>query len=399
MRDLALSPDFANDRTAVLLSGEDGVFRTTDGGDTWERVSEVAGHYAALATTASGPLTFLVLVREPDVYDQTFVYAPAGAAGALEQIGSIPSSMLPGSDALALSPEFARDGVAIAGLYQAGLFLSQDSGRTWHQLPPRPQAFSAVYTILFSPEFASDRTVYALMAPSYFGPEDRSVLVRSTDGGETWQRAVDADPLISALAMGPVGDLWVGDAQGNVRPLDPAQLAWEIAREPTPTPEPTPSEPPAGFYRPTGAFAEMWATDPEVRRALGWAAEPEPRQISAAFQPFEGGVMIWRGDTRTIYVLYDDGSWDGFEDTWTPEEPDLDPNIQPLAGLEQPARGFGKVWREQPGVRDRLGWGLRSEEAYASPLQSFERGTAMGVGASVFVLTRVAGEPATWLER
>lgn len=399
VRDLALSPGFANDRTAVLLSGEDGVFRTTDGGETWQPVSEVAGQYVALAAAAAGPPTFLVLARKPDVYDKTYVYAPAGATGDLEQIGSIPSAVLPGSDALALSPDFARDGVAIAGLYQAGLFLSRDSGHTWRQLPPRPEAFSVVYTVRFSPDFASDRTVYALMAPSYFGPEDRSVLVRSTDGGETWQRAVDADPLISALAMGPAGDLWVGDAPGDVRPLDPAQLYWEIAREPPPTPVPTPSEPPAGFYPPEGAFAELWATDPDVRQALGWTAEPEPRQTAAAFQPFEGGVMIWRGDTRTIYVLYDDGSWDAFEDTWTPDQPERDPNIQAPAGREQPVRGFGKVWRERPGVRERLGWALRSEEAYSSPVQGFERGTAMGVGASVYVLTRVAGEPATWLER
>ncbi|MFQ5343407.1 MAG: hypothetical protein ACE5F6_17845, partial [Anaerolineae bacterium] len=399
VRDLALSPGFANNRTAVLLSGEEGVFRTTDGGDTWQRVSDVAGQHVALASVSSGLPMFLVLAREPDVYDKTFVYAPASATGDLEQIGSIPSPMLPGSDALALSPDFTEDGTAIAGLYQAGLFLSQDFGHTWRQLPPRPQAFSAVYTIRFSPDFASDRTVYALMAPSYFGQEDRSVLVRSTDGGETWQRAVDADPLISALAMGPAGDLWVGDAQGNVRSLDPAQLAWEIAREPTPTPVPTPSEPPAGFYQPAGAFAELWATDPDVRQALGWAAEPEPRQISAAFQPFEGGVMIWRGDTQTIYVLYDDNSWNGFEDTWTPDQPERDPTIQPPEGREQPVRGFGKVWREQPGVRERLGWGLRSEEAYQSAVQNFERGTVLGVGASVFVLTHVAGEPATWLER
>lgn len=109
--------------------------------------------------------------------------------------------------------------------------------------------------------------------------------------------------------------------------------------------------------------------------------------------------MIWRGDTRMIYVLYNDGSWGGFEDTWTPDEPERDQNIQPPPGREQPVRGFGKVWREQPGVRDRLGWALQAEAGYTSPVQAFERGTALGVGPSVYVLTRVAGEPGTWLSR
>ncbi|MFQ5857280.1 MAG: hypothetical protein ACE5LU_16865 [Anaerolineae bacterium] len=399
VRDLVLSPDFATDSTAFLLSREDGIFRSTDGGETWQHVSDVAGWYIALASTAQDPATFLMLAQKPDAYDETQVYAPVGISGSVEQVGTIGSGMLPAGDALALSPDYPRDGTAIAGLYRAGLFLSQDFGHTWRQLPPRPEAFSSVYTIRFSPSFASDRTVYALLAPSYFGQEDRSAFYRSADGGQTWQRAMDADPLISALAMGPDGQLWVGDTQGDVRRLDPTQLTWEIALEPTPTPVPTPAEPPAGFYRPAGAFAELWATDPEVRRALGWAAEPGSRQVSTAFQPFEGGVMIWRADTRTIYVLYHDGSWDGFEDTWTPDQPDRDPNVQPPPGREQPVRGFGKIWREQQGVRERLGWALQSEEGYASPIQGFERGTAIGIASSVYALARVADEPATWLSR
>lgn len=282
IRDMAISPDFAADQTAFLLAGEDGLFRTTDGGDTWERVSDIAGYAVALAATPDTP-TLLMLAQKPDVYNETQIYASTDAGDTIAQVAPV-AAELSGGRGFALSPNFAEDGIVVSAS-----FLSQDFGRTWRRLPLQSEAFASRYTILFSPNFGSDGTVYVLIAPSYFGREDRGVLYRSTDGGQTWQRAVNADPLMSALAMGPNGRLWVGTATGEVRPLDLGRLTWEIAREPTPTPIPTPDEPPAGFYRPEGTFANLWSTDREVRLALGWAAGATSQQASTALQPFELG--------------------------------------------------------------------------------------------------------------
>ena len=41
----------------------------------------------------------------------------------------------------------------------------------------------------------------------------------------------------------------------------------------------------------------------------------------------------------------------------------------PPAGLYQPVRGFGLVWREETGVRDRLGWALGEEAGYPTAIQ------------------------------
>jgi hypothetical protein len=259
--------------------------------------------------------------------------------------------------------------------------------------------------IHFSPDFATDGTVYALLAASYFGFEDHSVLYRSTDSGQTWEQASDADPQMSALAMGLAGELWVGDAKSNVNPLDPAQLTWGAVITPTPTPAvptpmPTPTVvPPAGFYYPEGNFATLWTTDFQVRQALGWAVQQYPNHTAAAFQPFEAGVMWWRKETLTIYVLFSDGTWEGYQDLWTPDQPEHDPSIQPPSDRLQPIRGFGKLWREQPGVRDQLGWALQNEKGFLAPLQIFERGFAFGAGNSVYIMTREPGNPGRWLQR
>jgi len=41
----------------------------------------------------------------------------------------------------------------------------------------------------------------------------------------------------------------------------------------------------------------------------------------------------------------------------------------PPVGLYQPVRGFGLVWREEPGVRDRLGWAVDREVGYPTAIQ------------------------------
>jgi hypothetical protein len=96
-----------------------------------------------------------------------------------------------------------------------------------------------------------------------------------------------------------------------------------------------------------------------------------PLVSPAAEQYFEHGVMIWVAEEGRIYVLYDEGiyAWDVFLDTWQPGDPESDPTLQPPPGLYQPVRGFGRVWREERDVRDRLGWALAPESGFTTTLQ------------------------------
>lgn len=111
----------------------------------------------------------------------------------------------------------------------------------------------------------------------------------------------------------------------------------------------------------------------------------------AAEQRFEGGRMIWLDAVDTVYVFYDEappGSEGAqeFQDTWTPAEPESDPTILPPEGLYQPVRGFGMVWREFPGVRERLGWALAPEQGYEGALQH-EHHEGSSSGAPTFLRT------------
>jgi LysM repeat protein len=98
---------------------------------------------------------------------------------------------------------------------------------------------------------------------------------------------------------------------------------------------------------------------------------------SAAGENFEGGRVYWyeampgAADTRgTIYVIYNDGSWETFVDTWDASQPSNDPGIIPPANRYQPERGIGKLWREQAAVRRRLGWAYEPESAFTGRRQA-----------------------------
>ena len=93
------------------------------------------------------------------------------------------------------------------------------------------------------------------------------------------------------------------------------------------------------------------------------------RTVQAAFEAFENGVMLWRGDTGELYVMYNDTHLvEHYRDTWQGEEVRV-PETPPQ-NLYQPVRGFGRLWVDNPQVRARLGWATTLEQGYTMTYQS-----------------------------
>jgi hypothetical protein len=129
--------------------------------------------------------------------------------------------------------------------------------------------------------------------------------------------------------------------------------------------------------------------------AYGYFFEPPPLACpvfdatfgDAANQFFENGRMVWLKQIRNgeslienvILVLYDNGQFQQFDDTWAPDMPESDPELTPPGGLHQPVRGFGKIWRENPEVREHLGWALAPEQSYEGAWQQERRETLPSV--------------------
>lgn len=131
-----------------------------------------------------------------------------------------------------------------------------------------------------------------------------------------------------------------------------------------------------GCTSPSGSFAAIYGADPALASALGCALSAAV-PINGALQEFENGRMVWTSQLADvpgefIFAAFNNGTYGRYADTWTDGQDVGYDNVP--AGRLGPMRGFGKVWRENQGVRDGLGWALYGENGSTAQIQRFERG-------------------------
>ena len=130
---------------------------------------------------------------------------------------------------------------------------------------------------------------------------------------------------------------------------------------------------PACPITPVSGFGSFWRSNAQVRTCLGCAKEAE-HNVWLGEETFIGGRMFWRQDTGVIYVLFNDGTWKQFPNTWSAGEPEADPSIVAPGGYYQPKRGFGELWRGNSQVRSKLSWATTEEQGVTGAVEQFERG-------------------------
>jgi hypothetical protein len=159
---------------------------------------------------------------------------------------------------------------------------------------------------------------------------------------------------------------------------------------PVPTPPPicTPTHTPSPIslincpVLPAGGFLKIWQSNPDLQAELGCPTSYHPRitptawEVTTSYQPFERGEMIWSDrigwyHQPVVYVLYADSTYQRFDDTFDPAVDPISGGEMPPNGLVEPILGFGKVWREMPGVRDALGWATAGETPGVGRFQMF----------------------------
>ncbi|UCC61641.1 MAG: hypothetical protein JSV36_12635, partial [Anaerolineae bacterium] len=275
----------------------------------------------------------------------------------------------PGGENLAI--EFGPDGAAY--LLTGSGAIWRYAGRQWTTLPMPKKVILGPHALYV----ATDGAVWLGTSEGAFRYD-----------GQAWQQFTAQDGLpaneVATIAEDADGWLWFGTRDGAAR-VDPATLSlssvlWPVLPTPTPTPVTcalSPAEP----------FAAVYA-DQQVADRLLACPVAGPTLTSAAFQPFERGLMFWRADLRTIDVLHEDGWWSGYDDTWDETQPADDPSLSPPKGFWQPVRGFGKVWRTMLGGPEAAtGWALEPERSYEMLSQPFGGGEMfLGVAGEIYIL-------------
>ena len=123
------------------------------------------------------------------------------------------------------------------------------------------------------------------------------------------------------------------------------------------------------------SVSEVAITNTPTIEAQNAIPRPIRGEIYIAEQEFEHARMFWlepAARKESIWILFSDGptddvgDWVVYEDRFEEGEISSDPSILPPEGKFQPIRGFGKLWRQEDELRNRVGWALADEVGYST---------------------------------
>jgi hypothetical protein len=125
---------------------------------------------------------------------------------------------------------------------------------------------------------------------------------------------------------------------------------------------------------PSGGFGVVFANDATLIQLIGCPVGTAT-SVSSASQLYERGGMFWlQGPPPVIYALLGSRRFQRYDDTYNASTDPFSGGEAPPPGLLEPVRGFGKVWRSNPDVRNGLGWATNDEVGGTASIQLFDRG-------------------------
>ena len=170
----AVSPEYSKDKIIFAARGS-GLYRSEDGGKSWQ--------FTLDSLELEAPLAISCVALAPNFAEMPHVFA-AGPGGVLRSRDggqtwyvTMLSSPPPFITGLAVSPNYARDGIVFAATMDDGVFRSSNRGVDWTAW--NFGLFDLhILSIAVSPNFAEDKNVF-------LGTE--SGIFHSVNGGLGWR--------------------------------------------------------------------------------------------------------------------------------------------------------------------------------------------------------------------
>ena len=215
-RVIAIAIDPRDNNVVYIGAAEGGVWKTTDGGQTWTPLTDNQPSLAngAIAIDPNHPDTVYVGTGEED-----FAYDSYYGAGILKSTDAgatwtdIVGPFLRDSiGAIAVDPS---DSKVLLCTSRKGVWRSADAGQTW---TPTLSATAGI-SVVFDPTNGS--SAYATLGYPYTGGDPNNGVYHSTDGGLTWKRANGSGT--TALPTANVGRIEIAMA-----PSSPSTLYAQI---------------------------------------------------------------------------------------------------------------------------------------------------------------------------
>jgi len=341
-RAVAVAGDLAKPFLFYMGSVNGGVWRTTNGGQTWENITDGKTDISGVGAIAVAPSDANVIyvgggegyLRE-DLTFGTGVYRSTDAGSSWQHLGLSETHQI--TDVV-VDPRDA-DRVYVSAIGHAfgpnperGVFRTTDGGKNWQKVlfindstgandlamdPSNPR-------ILYASMYKFQRTPWSMLAGG-----GRSGIWKSQDGGDTWTEISNAP----GIPKGPLGKIGLDVSRAN-----PQRIYANIE-----APDST-----GGFFRSddAGAHWERMNDDPRmwVRSWYYSAVTADPKDENVVYvmnltilKSIDGGktfkeVDVQHGDTHTLWIdpndpkrmiLGDDGgatvTFDGAA-TWSPQD-------------------------------------------------------------------------------
>jgi photosystem II stability/assembly factor-like uncharacterized protein/DNA-binding beta-propeller fold protein YncE len=196
-----------------------GVLKSTDGGHSWTETGFPARAASSLRTAQ------LVVANDGTLFGATGTAMARSSDGgqAWSYLDGVPMGFEIAS--LGVSPNFAADGILlVGGTYSTNQILrSTDGGQTWETVFDADsldlEYASDVMAIAFSPDFAADERVYAWL-------QDGGLL-RSDDAGLSWSLVAPRNDYAQTLVSALSGDrLYLGALYGHLLVSEDGGQSW-----------------------------------------------------------------------------------------------------------------------------------------------------------------------------
>ncbi|MFZ4763352.1 MAG: WD40/YVTN/BNR-like repeat-containing protein [Roseimicrobium sp.] len=189
VQSMAISPNFPVDHTVFASTAWDKggrIFRSVDAGKTWQRTDAGVEYHTDGADVVPSP----AYAKDRTVFAATGagLYQSTDGGTTWQAIRAPVFGEDPNAETLAVSPAFEKDRTLLVSIKGRGLFKSADAGASFVEFAPQLFAdnvalskiwyYSPGNTIVFSPTYAKDRTLYGSTGYTF---------LRSKDAGATWE--------------------------------------------------------------------------------------------------------------------------------------------------------------------------------------------------------------------
>jgi photosystem II stability/assembly factor-like uncharacterized protein len=314
-----------------------GVYKSNGGGGGWtpdnrglpetpafslllNRDTLWAGTAAGLYRLEVGAQTWLRadLVPPVAVYEVTLnaagtLFAATAAGGTYSSAdGGKNWRRVPGLDnQIILSVLGSEAQTIFAGTSGHGLFVTHNSGSTWETIPE----FQDAYVPLLTADPRDSRTIYA---------GTRHTLMRSRDGGASWERVVggiEAEVVYALLFDAQSNRIYAGTAAHGILASDDRGASWQPVTEPPRQGEPTRSPVPQGHA--VLAFASLGdsifaGTDDGVVRSTDSGRSWSPFDSFGNDSPGTAKIhdLALNPGDGSIYAATEDGLYVGDDGAW-----------------------------------------------------------------------------------